>query len=114
MLDKEEEKLTRQQQKALHLFFTLLANELNEMGLDQRKVLKPSIEIPWSGESVKEQIWRPIQEALYIKKSTTKLLKKEEIDKIYDIIVKHLGEKFGFSVPSFPCIEEILNQQRDD
>ena len=108
-----EKKRTTQQNRALHKFFTLLAVELNEAGLDQRKVLKPGVSIPWSGESIKEQVWKPIQKALYEKKSTTELLKKEEIDKIYDVINKHLSESFpGIEVPDFPSIETLIFSQK--
>jgi hypothetical protein len=113
-METPEEKLTRQQQKALHLFFTLLAEELNNAGLDQRKVLKPGVAIPWSGESIKTQIWKPIQQALYEKKSTTELLKKEEIDRVYNVINKHLSESFpGIEIPDFPSIESIIQKQKD-
>jgi hypothetical protein len=108
------EKRTISQNRALHLWFNLLAEELNKAGLDQRKVLKPGVAIPWSGESIKEQVWKPIQQALYEKKSTTELLKKEEIDRIYDVINKHLSESFpGIEIPDFPSIESIIRKQDD-
>jgi len=46
-------KRTVQQNKALHVLFNLLAQNLNEAGLDMRKTLKPEVDIPWSGASVK-------------------------------------------------------------
>jgi hypothetical protein len=97
---------TKQQNKALHVLFNLLAQTLNDNGLDMRKTLKPEVEIPWSGRSVKEYLWRPIQTAQLNKKSTTELTTKE-IDEVFDTINKHLGEKFGFHVP-FPSIEELM------
>lgn len=106
MIDPKKQR-TQQQNRALHKWFELLADELNSAGLDQRKVLKPSISIPWAKQSVKEQLWRPIQKALFEKKSTTELLKQEEIDKIFDVINKHLGERFGLEVPHFPSLEEM-------
>lgn len=100
------EQRTNQQNKALHKLFQLLASNLNEAGLDQRKVLKETIDIPWTEVAIKEQIWRPIQKAQLGKHSTTELTTKE-IDQVFDTINKHLGEKFGIHVP-FPSIEEIL------
>lgn len=99
---------TKQQNKALHVLFTLLANTLNENGLDMKKTLKPTVEIPWSGPSVKEYLWRPVQQAQFNKKSTTELT-TVEIDEVFDTINKHLGEKFGLHVP-FPSIEELIFQ----
>lgn len=100
---------TKQQNKALHVLFNLLAGILNENGLDMRKTLKPEIDIPWSGASVKEFLWRPIQKAQLDKQSTTELT-TVEIDQVFDTINKHMGERFGLHVP-FPSIEEILLQQ---
>jgi len=97
---------TVRQNKALHVLFRLLAETLNDNGLDMRKTLKPGIDIPWSPESAKEYLWRPVQEAQLNKKSTTELTTKE-IDEVFDTINKHLGEKFGVHVP-FPSIEELI------
>lgn len=74
-----------------------------------RKTLKPGVEIPWTGDSVKEFLWRPIQEAQLNKKSTTELTTKE-IDAVFDTITRHIGEKFGIYVP-FPSIDEVLNEK---
>lgn len=103
------EKRTDKQNRSLHLLFKLLAEELNENGLDMRRTLKPGVEIPWSGNSVKEFLWRPIQEAQLNKKSTTELTTKE-IDAVFDTITRHIGEKFGIYVP-FPSIDEVLNEK---
>ena len=102
---------TPQQRKALHLWFTMLADELNAAGLDQRKILKPSIDIPWSAEAVKEQVWRPIMKAQLGKDSTTEL-ESQEIDLIFNTITKHLGEKFGLTV-AFPSIETLVDRERN-
>lgn len=103
------DKRTDRQNNALHVLFKLLADELNEAGLDMRKTLKPSVEIPWTGDSVKEYLWRPIQQAQLNKKSTTELTTKE-IDAVFDTINRHIGEKFGLFVP-FPSIDEVINEK---
>lgn len=100
---------TKQQNKALHVLFSLLAEELNNNGLDMRKTLKPEVEIPWSKMAVKEYLWRPIQQAQFAKKSTTELTTKE-IDEVFDTINRHIGERFGIHIP-FPSIEELLIQE---
>jgi len=101
-------KRTIQQNKALHVFFTLVAEGLNDAGLDMKKVLKPSVDIPWSKETVKDYLWKPIQK-IQLKKEHTSELTTKEIDLIYDTLTRHLGEKFGFYEP-FPSIEEIINK----
>ena len=91
---------TIQQNKALHLFYRLLADELNSASLDMRVVLKPEISIPWSPQAIKEYLWRPIQIAQLGKQSTTDL-NNNQITQIYDTLNRHLGEKFGVYIP-FP------------
>lgn len=104
---KEEPKpRTKQQNKALHVLFQLLADTLNDNGLDMKKTLKPEVDIPWTAIAAKEFLWRPIQRAQLGKQSTTELTTKE-IDEVFETINRHLGEKFGVHVP-FPSIEELL------
>lgn len=111
MAEKTYPPRTHQQNKALHVLFRELAKELNEAGLDMRRVLKPGIDIPWATESVKDFLWRPIQEAQLGKKSTTELT-TIEIDQVFDTINKHLGEKFGLHV-AFPSIDEVIVRSID-
>lgn len=107
-MDKQYPTRTRQQNRALHKLFSLLADTLNENGLDMKRTLKPEISIEWTGESVKEYLWRPIQEAQLNKRSTTELTTKE-IDEVFDTINKHLGERFGLHVP-FPSVDEVIHR----
>lgn len=93
---------TSQQNRALHKAFQLVAESLNDAGLDQRKVLKPSVDIPWTHEAVKENLWRPIQKAMYNKHSTTELDKVKEIEHIWDTLMRHLAEKFHLEYIPFP------------
>ena len=93
---------TLQQNKALHLRCKQIADALNEAGLPMQKVLKPSIEIDWTPENVKEYLWKPIMKALYVKESTTELSKSGEIDHIDRTLIRMLGEKFHIELPPFP------------
>lgn len=93
---------TIQQGKAVHVFCELLAKTLNDMGLDQRKVLKPSIDIPWTKEAVKLNIWHPIQEAMYGTNSTAFLRKQEQIDAIHKVIMRELGRNHFVEYIPFP------------
>jgi len=107
--DKEVKQRTDAQNRALHLLFTQLAEQLNDMGFDMRKTLKPEIDIPWNGKTIKEYLWRPIMKAQLGKESTTELTTKE-IDEVFDTINRHLGEKFGVNI-SFPSIDSLMFNQ---
>lgn len=95
---------TLNQNAAMHKYFRDLAFALNDAGLDMRKTLKPSIDIPWTEDSVKRHLWRPIQQAMIDKHSTTKLDKKQ-VGEIYEVLTHHLASKFGIHVP-FPSRED--------
>lgn len=95
---------TEKQNNALHLYYRRVAEALNDAGLDMKVVLKPEIDIPWTEESVKKFLWKPVQEIYLAKKSTTEL-ETEDINKVYDILTRHIGEKFGIFV-KFPSIED--------
>ena len=65
------------QNASMHLYFRMLADAFNLAGLDMKKTLKPEIDIPWSSDRVKEFLWRPVQEAMLNKESTTELTTRE-------------------------------------
>lgn len=107
-IDKLKKTRTSQQNRALHLWFTQLAVALNNAGWDMRKLIRKEVDIPWSGISVKEYLWRPIQEN-YLKKKSTIQLKTEEIDQIFDIVNRIVGERTGVYIP-FPSIETLFEE----
>lgn len=98
---------TIKQNSALHKYFTLLAEALNDGGFDMRETIRQDVEIPWTPETVKENLWRPIQNAYFKKRSTAKL-KKNEIDKVYDVLNRTIGGRTGVFVP-FPSENNLNN-----
>lgn len=93
--------MTTQQRKALHVYCTLLADELNDAGLEiHMEFLGKSIEVPWTKDLVKERIWKPVMLVETGKKSTTKLDRKE-VSEIYEIIHRHFAQNHSIMVP-FP------------
>ena len=97
---------TSQQNRALWKFFELLAKELNEGGLEPRVVLKPEYNLQWTKDMIHDNIWLPIQKALYGTNSTTFLKKQEQVDKIHEIIMREMGEKHELEYIPFPSDEQ--------
>ena len=93
---------TNQQSRALWLFLTQLAKALNEAGLEPRKVLKPTYKLQWTKEMIHDNIWIPIQKAMYRTNSTTFLHKQEQIEHIHSIIMREMGEKHNLEYLPFP------------
>jgi len=93
---------TDQQNRGLHKGFDLLAAALNDAGLDMRVVLKPEICIPWTKDSVKNYLYRPIMQAMYDKRSTTELEKQEEPGAVWETMMRFLMEKHHIEYIPFP------------
>lgn len=98
---------TDQQNRALYLFFTWLAETLNDSGKDMRVILKPQISIPWTKNSVHDYLWIPIQKLMYGTDSTTFLHKIEQIDKIHAVLMRELGEKHEIEYVPFPTDQQL-------
>lgn len=81
------------QNKALHVDCSLIADKLNDSGYDMKKFLKSEIDIPWTVQTVKEYIYKPILKSLYHKDSTKDLEKHGEIEKLHDVIMRELGKR---------------------
>lgn len=96
---------TNLQNASLHKYLQLLADALNDAGYDMKKTLKADVDIPWTQNSAKEFLWRPIQLALTNKESTTKPETKE-YTYIYEVLARHMAEKFGVVV-AWPCKENM-------
>jgi hypothetical protein len=96
---------TDSQRNAAWLYMTMKAKQLNEAGLEMRKVLKPTYELPWTKDSFHDHIFIPIQKAMF---GTTSMrsLKKLQVSKVYDVIEREFGQKFGLDSIEFPSDEQ--------
>jgi len=90
---------TSLQNNALHLYLSRLSVAMNEAGLDMPTVLSHHDLIPWDvkGLNAKERLWKPIQEALTGKESTTKP-KSSQYAEIYDTLNSFMSSKYGISI----------------
>lgn len=93
------------QNRAIHLWLTLVADELDKRGHTVQDVVKAirRAEIRPNKDVLKEVMWRPYQKAKLGKESTTQL-SKLEVDTVYEGLNKWLGEQFELHVP-FPSNE---------
>ena len=109
--NKEEKKRTITQNKSIHKYFELVAEELCNQGQTMQNVIKKinKVEILPTRESVKVIIWHEIQKALFGKVSTTEL-STGEINKVYEVMSAFLIREFGIDIP-FPSIESLMNQE---
>lgn len=102
---------TSQQNRALHKDCDLIAEKLNDAGYDMRHVIKKEIEIPWTTESVKKYIYKPILKAMFDMNSTTEIEKHgDQLNKLHEVIMRELGQKFGIEYHPFPFDPEKLKE----
>lgn len=96
---------TEKQQAAIEVYCRELAKALNESGYDMRNFpWKEGATVPWTQASVKDRLWRPIQEVMLDKKSTTKL-DRAQVNQVYEVLARNMAERCGVSV-EFPHREE--------
>ena len=98
---REEKRRTDKQNNSLNLWVRQSAEALNAAGMDMRKTLREDWEIPWTEESFKEHIWRPIQKAMFGYESTTEA-STSDYNEIYQTICRELGGRKGVARPPWP------------
>lgn len=113
-VDLIEKKNTRttNQNSALHLLFTIMSNQLNEMGLEfQYFGLRGQVlSMRYTPELCKNQIWRPIQKTLFDIESTTKI-NTEQINEIVEVLCKFFAERgVVIQFPSKQVLESLINK----
>ena len=86
------------QNKALHKYFQMVADDMNAAGYDAQQVI--SLPISLTGAIVKDQIFKPIMTAMQEKDSTTEL-ETGDVDKVVQVMQRALAEKFTITTP-FP------------
>jgi hypothetical protein len=93
------------QNNALHLYLTILAEELKNQGQTMQGILKriDTIEILPTTEALKSTIWKPLQDKMFDIDSTTKL-EKADVTKVHEYINAWTTKEFGIDIP-FPSQE---------
>lgn len=93
---------TEQQNRALHKYLSMVAQELQNQGQTMQDVVKKitKVEIIPTTYNLKEIVWREIQKVHLGKESTTELTKLE-VNEVYDIMSMWLSKNFGIDIP-FP------------
>lgn len=97
------------QNKALHLYYRMVAKALQEAGIDTAGFFKEGYSMPFTEHIVKDELWLPLMKAVTKKEHTSKL-DKPEVSKIYEHLNAKLAEK-GIHVP-FPNNDNLMNSQR--
>jgi len=91
-----------QQNRAMHLWFEHIADELNDAGIE-KKLTVGTVDVPWSKDTVKI-LFKKIAKAQLDKWETSKMT-REEFSKVQETMNRFLAEQ-GLHIP-FPSIETL-------
>lgn len=113
LCDKMNKTRSSQQNRALHLFFKMIAENLNNEGITfiYRGLKGQELETQYTEHLVKEMIWRPIQKTIFNIESTTKL-NTDMINKILDVLVNFFANKCIHI--SFPSRFDLMVKEMED
>lgn len=100
----EEKPRTNLQSRALHKYFSEVADLLNESGISM-EVFYRDIQCDYTMESVKS-LFRSFLKAKYGKGSTAQMTTKE-VQSVWEEVNRHLSQH-GVHVP-FPSSEQLIN-----
>ena len=107
---------TSQQNRALHKYCQMVADDMNAAGYDAQTVI--SLPIQLTGAIVKDQIFKAIMNGMNTDlESTTELTKSGDdeggisVPDVVQTMQKALAEKFGITTP-FPSEESLSEEQR--
>ena len=96
---------TLTQNAAIHKYCSMLAQSFNEAAIyRERKLFGNHVQLPWTSNAVKEDVWHVVQYAMYphaVNKdgepSTTRL-NTTEVGEVYKIISQNVAMTKGISV----------------
>jgi len=94
-----KKKRTLTQNAALHKYFWLLSQALNEAGYDVGATIK--VPVSFTPETVKEYLFKPVMKALHPDKVSTTELTTTEVSEVYEELNRLTSDKFGVGV-GFP------------
>ena len=96
---------TPAQRSAVHLWIRHVAEQLNDAGLEKRVVIERlgerGIDMPWTQESFKADVYKPIFQSVFAKQSTEEASTTDH-DKIYHGLIRWFALEFEIELPPFP------------
>jgi hypothetical protein len=96
---------TESQNNAIHLYCERMAEKLNDTEASLQQVCTLPIQL--TKENFKENIWKPVQQALYPDVKSTTQLSTDQVSEVYRTVDKIISERWHVSEP-FPSNEPPL------
>ena len=108
----ERAKRTLLQNKSIHKYWSIICDKLNSSGWTKKKYYEvKEVDIEWTPESVGEDIWRGIQDAMYQHRRTSKL-EPGHVTKVFEVMDRHLSSTCGSDISApFPSKDSLFDKQ---
>ena len=108
----ERAKRTTLQNRAMQKYWRIICKLLNDSGWTKKKYYEvKEVDIDWTPDSVGDDIWRGIQEAMYGHRSTSKL-EPYQVTEVHKTMDRHLSNTCGGEVSAeFPNERDYIEQQ---
>ena len=97
---------TNLQNRSLHRYLEIIADQLADSGQDMRKVVK--LPIRPNKDNVKENMFKPVMNALYPDKDSTTELSTTEMQHCYEVFNAAISERLGVGA-DWPSEESLAN-----
>lgn len=97
---------TNQQNRALHLWLTMLAEQLNDAGFSVNDKVVFQAEISFTKENIKESAVHPVMMALFPEVDSTAKLTSTQLQDVYSHVDRAISERTGVHVP-WPTQEQL-------
>ena len=97
---------SNQQNRALHLWLTMLADELNAAGYHANDKIVFEADISFTKENLKANAVHPAMYALFPEIDSTAKLDKLQIQDVYMHVDRAISERTGVTVP-WPTQEQL-------
>lgn len=102
------DKRTDNQNRAIHKYCEMMADELNNTELSVQKVC--TLPIRFTKDNFKELIWKPVQVTMFPKIDSTTKLNIKQVNKVYEEIHRIFAEQWGINV-EFPSYETLYQER---
>lgn len=95
---------TIKQGRSIELFCRFVSEALNAAGWTKKKYFeaKDHDDVDWTQASVKEDVWRHIQTAIFPDKKSTTQLETKDVSRVSDNVNRMMGDSLGMEGVPFP------------
>ena len=101
----KETKITSPQNRALHLWLEMVAEECRSQGITMEVILDKTLDTDVTQTLLKEAVWKKLCKAMFDSDSSQKI-EPSQVDEVYTVASRFFTNHFNINIP-FPKWEDI-------